>query len=256
MSVEAMAWAWKVDANLKTHEKFILVRLADHANADGVCWPGKDSLADTCCCSKRSVDRAIERLEALGLITVEHRTSDGGKQRSNRYFLNLQQRPLFGAVGVSDRQGCQTDRGARGAGVGVSASQKRGVPRTPEPSLEPSVEPSVSNETEPAAQEVWKKVEKTGVARSVIGKWIRDHGEVETRECIEHLVEKQPADPVQYGAAWLQHRLRLPSNDNELESFVRKHGLPTAKRDDTYASWRARLRQAVKEINQQGRAPA
>lgn len=90
--------------------------------------------------------------------------------------------------------------------------------------------------------------------RSVIGRWIRDHGERQAQECIEHLADKRPADPVQYGAAWLQNRLRLPDNDHDLEKFVRQHGLPDARRDDTYATWRARLRQVVKEINQQGRA--
>ncbi len=140
MSSKATAWAWEID-DLDVYEKLILLRLADHANAEGSCWPGKDLLTQKCRCSKRKVDKSINNLEALGLIKVNRRTSANGKNQSNVYFLQLNQGRLFDekeAAGVHGVQGCTADGGVPDAGVGVHHRPNRGARGAPEPkNLEP-----------------------------------------------------------------------------------------------------------------------
>jgi DNA primase len=96
MSVKAMAWAWDAAEayELDTYQAIVLLRLADHANDQGSCWPGKDSLASKCRCSLRKVDAVILQLESMGLLHVDHRSS-GGRSMTNLYALNLNQAPLI-----------------------------------------------------------------------------------------------------------------------------------------------------------------
>ena len=129
MSAKASAWAWSIIDGLKSAEKLVLLRLADHANDQGVCWPGKDSLAVMCCMSKRTVDFAIETLAARHLISVVKRTTETGKNRSNVYELHLDQGDLFRGVettGVQNLQDCKNDE------LGVQILQGEGVDSAPE----------------------------------------------------------------------------------------------------------------------------
>jgi hypothetical protein len=57
--------------------KLILVKLADHANDDGTCWPSIRRIAHDAECDERTVRRHIRNLEAAGLLVVERRTHDG-----------------------------------------------------------------------------------------------------------------------------------------------------------------------------------
>lgn len=88
MSVEAMAWAWRQRVGNPTR-KAVLIALADHADNTGVCWPGHDGIAEKCEVSRRTVIRQIEQLARDGLITVEHRRGQLGRQASNRYRLRV-----------------------------------------------------------------------------------------------------------------------------------------------------------------------
>lgn len=71
MSTEAVAWALRADltGKLSAEHRLVLVALADHASYDGTgAWPSKARLATRLGSSERSVQRALARLEALGLI--------------------------------------------------------------------------------------------------------------------------------------------------------------------------------------------
>lgn len=50
----------------------------------GECWPSQKTIADRIGVSRESVNRAIKRLEMLGLVFVEHRAHEG---KSNLYTL-------------------------------------------------------------------------------------------------------------------------------------------------------------------------
>lgn len=72
MSVSLMAYAWRMPCdNLST--KLILLKLADHANDDGVCWPSWGHLTKHTGCSRATVARSLNELEQMGIITRESR---------------------------------------------------------------------------------------------------------------------------------------------------------------------------------------
>lgn len=63
--------------NLEAREKLLLIALADRANPEGLCYPGRESLAAYCCCTPRHVTRMIGRLAERGLIAVQNRRRGG-----------------------------------------------------------------------------------------------------------------------------------------------------------------------------------
>lgn len=70
--------------------KLVLIKLADHANDKGICWPSHDHIAEQCEMSKRTVIRHIEELEKQGLIKVVQRKREGEAfNKTNLYYLSL-----------------------------------------------------------------------------------------------------------------------------------------------------------------------
>jgi DNA-binding MarR family transcriptional regulator len=78
----------------KTHpfghvEKAVLLALADHANDDGICWPGYTLLSAETYLSRASVSTAIANLSEMNLITITEKS----KRRSTVYKLNIETDP-------------------------------------------------------------------------------------------------------------------------------------------------------------------
>lgn len=69
------------NTSLRTTEKFVLLVLADHAGPDGRCSPSETRIASLVESSERTVRRAIERLEELGLVEVERRPGQNSTYR-------------------------------------------------------------------------------------------------------------------------------------------------------------------------------
>ena len=88
MSVRAMAWAWR--QQLSGPEKLVLMAVADHADDDGICWPGNAHIARKCNLSQRSVQRHIKNLIDNGYMTARRRYRETGGQTSNLYVLNVE----------------------------------------------------------------------------------------------------------------------------------------------------------------------
>lgn len=87
MSFEAMTWAIKQP--LPTHEKFVLLMMANYASNDrGDCYPSIGTLAGNTGLSKDSVMRAIKALEKRGLLDVVRRKQEG-VNLPNVYRLQL-----------------------------------------------------------------------------------------------------------------------------------------------------------------------
>jgi len=114
MSLAAMHWARQslktLPDDVKAPARLALMLLSDYADEAHVCWPSIGVMALEMGCSTRSVQRAIDVLEARSLLSVEKRLASNGRQQSNRYHL---------AVGL----GCQsvtpttsTSDSARGEG--------------------------------------------------------------------------------------------------------------------------------------------
>lgn len=72
-------------------KKMVLLKLADQANDDGICWPSYQTIADACEVSRRTVIRHIKSLEQEGYLEI-HKSYDKTNKRnySNKYRLTLE----------------------------------------------------------------------------------------------------------------------------------------------------------------------
>ncbi len=69
--------------------KLVLLKLADNADARGVCFPSLNYLAQYCEVSLRTVTRHVSELEKQGFLQRIKRFDDSGRQRSNLYQLRV-----------------------------------------------------------------------------------------------------------------------------------------------------------------------
>lgn len=88
MSHDATNWAIK-QRGLKPSAKVVLWHLCDRYHPDNGCFPSKETLAEDCEMSVRSVYDQITILEKMGLLKVAPQTFQkaSGKYTSNRYIL-------------------------------------------------------------------------------------------------------------------------------------------------------------------------
>ncbi len=67
MSTEALTWAFKV-TGLKSSVKFVLVALADNADADSTAWPSVASIVEKTSLDRKTVMKALDTLEEVGFL--------------------------------------------------------------------------------------------------------------------------------------------------------------------------------------------
>ena len=170
MSVRAMAWAWR--QQLSGPEKLVLMALADHADEDGICWPGNAHIARKCNLSQRSVQRHVKNLIDNGYMTAHRRFRNTGGQTSNRYALNVD--------GVTI---------CHGGDDSVSWGDDSGD--TPITIIETSTESTTT--TVPEWMEVLSAVEKPepDTVKRLL-KWAVPHDDTMLRETAYSLAEKWP----------------------------------------------------------------
>lgn len=89
------AW-WLDHPDLDADGLAVLAALSTYADDTGVCWPSQATLAGKLKRSRPTVNRILGRLEALGLVAIEHRRSASGGRLSCRYRLAL---TVNGSVG-------------------------------------------------------------------------------------------------------------------------------------------------------------
>lgn len=83
-----MAWAAKQPCK-NSLSKLTLLMLANYADSHNKTYPSYATLAKMCECNERTVMRAIKLLEQDGLIKIQKRFTDEGKQTSNIFILNI-----------------------------------------------------------------------------------------------------------------------------------------------------------------------
>ena len=81
--------------------KLVLLKLADNANDDGICFPSYQYIADKCEMTRRSAISHIEYLIKMGLVSKKERKNKDGSI-SNLYFLHLDQGSENFALGGSE----------------------------------------------------------------------------------------------------------------------------------------------------------
>jgi hypothetical protein len=115
VSIRASNWAWETGRalGLNQGQLLVLVRVADHADNDGCCWPGTEGIADYTCMGESSVRRILGQLEKLGLLHRDRRKPKHGRGRGyDAITLHLDQ-----ALNLSGRAEA-TKRSSAGARSG------------------------------------------------------------------------------------------------------------------------------------------
>lgn len=152
MSWQATAWAARQAAG-NTGRKCVLLVLANEANKNGYCWPGRATIAADCECRVETISGHLAALEEAGLIARFQRRRVNGSRTSDWIVLapNAEDRGEMTDADTDEVPGyiaevAATRKGAESSGEDPPSrdSQDRqvGIPGSPEPSKEPST-PSV-----------------------------------------------------------------------------------------------------------------
>lgn len=97
MSMRLMVQAMNCEVG-NPARKLVLLKLADNANDDGVCFPSYQYIADKCEMSKRSAISHIDDLIKMGFVTKKARKNKDGSS-ANLYLLHLEQGGEKSALG-------------------------------------------------------------------------------------------------------------------------------------------------------------
>lgn len=130
MSFLIMAQAMKIKTG-SASRKIILLRLADQANDDGVCFPSINSLASYTELSPRAVQKNIRELEEMGMIKRHDRHDPNGRTTSNYYTLTLDGHEEITHVKRAKKQGARNAGVHQMQGEGASDSSSEGAPNAP-----------------------------------------------------------------------------------------------------------------------------
>ena len=75
------------DDELTSRDKVVLIYLRDHANKEGTCWPGINTIAAGVSLSRSTVKRALDDLVRAGLVEKSNRRRENGSLSSNLYQI-------------------------------------------------------------------------------------------------------------------------------------------------------------------------
>ena len=75
------------DRELGPRAKAVYIYLKDHADKDGACWPGINTIAAGVSLSRSTVKRALDDLLKAGLLEKSHRWRENGSLSSNLYRI-------------------------------------------------------------------------------------------------------------------------------------------------------------------------
>ncbi|WP_245987050.1 helix-turn-helix domain-containing protein [Azospirillum thermophilum] len=208
------AW-WLDHPDLDADGFAVLAALSTYADEAGVCWPSQATLAAKLKRSRPTVNRILSRLEAAGLVTIEHRSSSTGGRLTCRYRLRL---TPDGAVPAADSPDSSTHIPC------PPASQEQHQPEQTPDSLQGRGREGHSTDGEDAR-------ERTQPAAEVPADWQPAAGDR------AWAAERFPGQPIDL--------------DAHAELFVRRCQAHGYRYRDIGAAWRAWLLQDV----QAGKAP-
>lgn len=75
------------DSELSHRAKAVYIYLKDHANKEGTCWPGINTIAAGLNLSRSTVKRALNDLINAGLVEKSKRWRENGSLSSNLYYV-------------------------------------------------------------------------------------------------------------------------------------------------------------------------
>ena len=154
MSIRAMEWVWE-QTSISAPAKLVLLALADHADDEGVCWPGAKRIAVKCNMARTTALGHLRTLREAGLVKKEPRTSESGATSSNLYILPL---PPLEEGGSVSRQRVSANR-TRGVGRRAGGLSAHRAPFL-NPHLEPPMNEGVAGKR-PLSREEVLRIEAT-----------------------------------------------------------------------------------------------
>jgi len=83
------AW-WLDHPDLDADGFAVLAALATFADEQGVCWPSQSTLAAKLKRSRPTINRILQRLDDIGLVSIEHRRGRDGSRLSCLYRLRVE----------------------------------------------------------------------------------------------------------------------------------------------------------------------
>jgi len=158
------------DLDLPHTAKIVLLRLADHADRHGHCWPGLPSLARSCGMNYRTVRRQLQHLESGGYVVIRR---SGGVV--NRYELNLATRGT--ESGVDPGHNALTP-GAESPGYPGQSALGPGAHNPPN-HQEPSIEPPKNRTVRfapPTEEEAKLHAAKIGLPDTEVTRFMNHYG--------------------------------------------------------------------------------
>lgn len=188
MGAKATFWAWEQTA--PTGAKMVLLALADTANDDGECWPGRKFIAEKCGMTDRTVTTHIKTLEGLGLVNVEPRPRDDGSQASNLYRLPV----------------TQTRRVAGNIFHGGLEEFSTLEPTQSEPTPETTLTSSATHKGAPDFEKLITEFQGTFDEAQV-----REH----IADALAHTSAKKWTDKTRYCRNWLKRAAERPTNGTQ-----------------------------------------
>lgn len=143
MSIKFMNWAFEQE--VEPLARFLLVTLADFANAEGVAWPSRKTLEERTGMGRSTIRRQLRQLEDQGLIRTVSSETETGANGSNRYVL-----VASGGLGPERTHrgsGVGPERTKDGAGA-AQAINRTEPPEEPEERTIPPIPPTGGGECE------------------------------------------------------------------------------------------------------------
>ncbi|HHE9989968.1 TPA: helix-turn-helix domain-containing protein [Haemophilus influenzae] len=216
--------------------KLVLLKLADNANDDGICFPSYQYIADKCEMTRRSAINHIEYLIKMGLVSKKERKNKDGSI-SNLYFLHLEQGSENFALG-SENISLGSENFALGGSENIS-------PRTSH-SLEPVNEPKKT--TQKSESEILleqfgitgqlakdfiahRKAKKGVINQTQLNRLQKqaDKAGISICEAVEICIERNWQG---FNASWDWRDEKLRTSQAQKMSFEEKNALPWNRPED------------------------
>lgn len=161
--------------------KLVLLKLADQANDNGLCWPSYATIAAACEVDRRTVIRHIKQLEKDGFLRVEKTyNKEAGKNFSNRYHLTIANGDKKSLVSEDHHPSDKLSPPL------VTKDHPPSVKLSPEPINEPiSIEPIIESITDdvvssdvvvsisPSFEDFWNRYDKKIGRKKCADKWAK-----------------------------------------------------------------------------------
>lgn len=105
MSVHLTSAVWKLPG-MNPHVKLVLLKLADHANDEGICHPSIRRIVAETGISRPAVFRHMRFLREIGVVEVDARWADSGRRTTNLFKICPEKWEMpAGGEGLTVRRG-------------------------------------------------------------------------------------------------------------------------------------------------------